>query len=112
MIAFSPSFGPESSVSVSTRSTSSRSESNSRCNSAVTFSPSLRQIKIGGDVAGAARQIALQRQQALQALALAHHLLRFFRIRPQTGIRRLLLYFGELLAQFVAVKDTPGDRAP
>jgi hypothetical protein len=39
-------------------------------------------------------------------------LLRFFRIRPQIGIRRLLFYFGELLAQLAGVKDTPAGREP
>jgi hypothetical protein len=39
-------------------------------------------------------------------------LLRFFRIRPQIGIGRLLFYFGELLAQFTGVKDTPAGREP
>jgi hypothetical protein len=38
--------------------------------------------------------------------------MRFFRIRPQIRIRRLLLYFGKLLAQLVAVKDTPAGREP
>jgi hypothetical protein len=36
--------------------------------------------------------------------------LRFFRIRPQARIRRLLVYLGELLAQLARVKDTPGGR--
>jgi hypothetical protein len=61
---------------------------------------------------GAPRQIAFERQHALQALALAHHLLRFFRIRPQIRVRRLLLDVGELLAQLVGVKDTPAGRGP
>jgi hypothetical protein len=39
-------------------------------------------------------------------------LLRFFRIRPEIGVRRLLFYFGELLAQFARVKDTPAGREP
>jgi hypothetical protein len=39
-------------------------------------------------------------------------LLRFFRIRPQIGIRRLFFYFGKLLAQITGVKDTPGGREP
>jgi hypothetical protein len=39
-------------------------------------------------------------------------LLRSFRIRPQIGIRRLLFYLGELLAQLAGVKDTPAGREP
>jgi hypothetical protein len=39
-------------------------------------------------------------------------LLRFFRIRPQIRIGRLLFDFGELLAQFAGVKDTPAGREP
>ena len=70
------------------------------------------QIKIGGNVVGPPRQVAFQRQHALQALPFAHDLLRFFRIRPQIGIRRLLFYFGKLLAQLTGVKDTPAGREP
>jgi hypothetical protein len=39
-------------------------------------------------------------------------LLRFFRIRPQIRIRRLLFYFRKLLAQLTDVKDTPAGREP
>src|ERR1700686_5462599 len=70
------------------------------------------QIEIGGDVVSSARQVAFERQQAFQPLPLAHYLLRFFRIRPQIGIRRLLFDFGKLLAQFTRVKDTPAGRGP
>ena len=64
------------------------------------------------DVIGAADKIAFQRQHCFQPLALAHHLLRFFRIRPQIRIRRLLFDFGKLLAQLTRVKDTPAGRVP
>jgi hypothetical protein len=39
-------------------------------------------------------------------------LLRFFRIRPQIRVRRLLFYLDELLAQRAGVKDTPAGREP
>src|SRR5208282_4068013 len=74
--------------------------------------PFTGQIEIRGDVVGPARQVAFQRQHAFQALPFAHHLLRFFRIRPEIGIRRLLFDFGKLLAQLTGVKDTPGGREP
>src|SRR6266404_7341763 len=70
------------------------------------------QIEIGGDVVSSARQVPFKRQQAFQPLALAHYLLRFCRIRPQIGIRRLLFDFRKLLAQLTRVKDTPAGRGP
>ena len=35
----------------------------------------MRQVEVGGDVAGAARQLVVRRQRALKTLLLAHHLL-------------------------------------
>jgi len=41
-----------------------------------------RQIEIGGNVIAAASQVGIGREHVLQALLLAHDLLRFLRIRP------------------------------
>ena len=72
----------------------------------------VRQIEVGGDVAGAARQFVVRGQRALQPLLLAHHLLRFFGIRPERGIGGLLFDLAQLFAQLGRVKDTPVDRGP
>ena len=54
----------------------------------------LCQLKIGGDVIAAAGQIGVGREQVLQTLLFAHHLLRTLRIRPQIRLGGLLLDFG------------------
>ena len=52
------------------------------------------QIEVGGYVVATAHQVNLGRQHILQALLLAHDLLRLLWVRPQTWVSRLLLDFG------------------
>src|SRR5208283_3590547 len=51
------------------------------------------EIKIGGDVAGTAGQVAFERQNAFEALAFAHDLLGFCLVRPEAGVGGLLFDF-------------------
>jgi hypothetical protein len=53
----------------------------------------LREIEIGGNVVGAAREIGVSGQYVLEAFFLAHHLLRALRIRPQIRVGCLFVDF-------------------
>jgi hypothetical protein len=52
------------------------------------------QIEIRGNVFAAACQVGVVGEHVLQALFLAHDLLRALRIRPQVGVSGLLFNFG------------------
>jgi hypothetical protein len=69
-----------------------------------------REFEIRFNVLGAAREVVLGGKRRLNALALAHHLLRLFLIGPEIGIGSLLFYIGELVAKSGSVKDTPAGR--
>src|SRR5271167_4858005 len=75
-MALRASFSPESSVLVSSSSTLAR------------------QLEVGVDVVAAALQVGLGGQRFFQPLALPHHLLRLFRIRPEVGVGGFLFQFG------------------
>ena len=93
-MALSASFGPESSVSVSSLSTSPRSESIVAAQLGIDILAFFRQFEVGGNVIAAAAKIGICRQQMLQTLFLAHHLLGSLRIRPQIRVGGLLFNFG------------------
>ena len=93
-MALRASLSPESSVSVSRRSTQLAQRVDFAAQVGVDVFAFVGQIKVRGNVVDAADQVGLGGQHVFEALFLAHHLLGFLGIRPEVRVGSLLFDFG------------------